>query len=262
LNQRNIIILGLAIFVFKFTQLADLMLVPAFLGNIQGYRPLQTGQALMWVALPAFAVAGLVATLMVYTNSRLILTVGLTVAAVACWFCAQLDTSWAANNFVKMELLMAVGFAGTFTGLVGSVVLEGLESGVLRSPANAATFSGFMHFIRIFGGAVGAALMSRFISVREQFHSNLLGLHVQTGNWLTDMRLRMLGRGLLPESTGPQQAQYRAITILGEQVRAQAYTMAIADGFILVGWMVAAYLLMTLLLKPGKVTFTDLRKMQ
>jgi DHA2 family multidrug resistance protein len=42
--------------------------------------------------------------------------------------------------------------------------------------------------------------MTRFISVREQFHSNLLGLDVQTGSWLTDMRLRMLGGALLPES--------------------------------------------------------------
>jgi len=183
-------------------------------------------------------VTGLVAALMVHTSSRLILTVGLTAAAVASWFCAQLDTSWAANSFVTVELIMAVGFAGTYVGLVGSIVLEGLESGAQRSPANAATFAGFMHFIRIFGGAVGAALMTRFIAVREQFRSNLLGLHVQTGTWLTDMRLRILGRGLLPESTGPQEAQYRAITILGEQVRAQAYTMAIADGFILVGWTV------------------------
>jgi len=262
LNQRNIIVLGAAIFVFKFAQLADLMLVPAFLCNIQGYRPLQTGQTLMWVALPAFAVAGLVTALMMHTNSRLILTVGLTVAAVACWFCAHLDTSWSANNFVTMELFMAVSFTGTFIGLVGSIVLEALESGALRNSTNAATFGGFMHFIRIFGGAVCAALMTRFISVREQFHSNLLGLHVQTGSWLTDRRLRILGGVLLPESTGPQEARYRALSILDEQVRGQAYTMAIADGFILVGWMVTAYLLMTLLLKPSKFTFKDLRKTQ
>ena len=125
LNQRNIIILSAAVFVFKFAQFAELMLVPAFLGNIQGYRPLQTGQALLWVALPGFAAVGLVAALMIHTNSRLILTIGLTVAAVACWFCAQMDASWAANNFVTMELFMAVGFAGTFAGLVGSIVFGG-----------------------------------------------------------------------------------------------------------------------------------------
>jgi MFS transporter, DHA2 family, multidrug resistance protein len=161
-----------------------------------------------------------------------------------------------------MELFLATAFAGTFTGLVGALILEALESGVLRSPANAATFAGFMHFIRIFGGGVGAAVMTRFIALREDYHSNLLGLHVEAGSWLTDMRLRMLTGGMLSQSTGPQEAQYRAVDILGKQVRAQAYTMAIADGFILIGWMVVAYLLMTLLLKPGKFTYNDLRKMQ
>jgi MFS transporter, DHA2 family, multidrug resistance protein len=45
-------------------------------------------------------------------------------------------------------------------------------------------------------------------------------------------------------------------------VRAQAYTLATADGFVLIGWMVVAYLLLMLVLQPGKVTFKDLRNMQ
>ena len=72
----------------------------------------------------------------------------------------------------------------------------------MNRAANVATFSGFMHFSRIFGGSVGVALMTRFISVREQFHSNMLGLHVQAGNWLTDERLQALTGGLLPGSPG------------------------------------------------------------
>ena len=50
LKPRNVIILALAIFVFRFTLLSQYLLVPAFLGNIQDYRPLETGQALAWVA--------------------------------------------------------------------------------------------------------------------------------------------------------------------------------------------------------------------
>ena len=161
-----------------------------------------------------------------------------------------------------MELLLAAGFAGTYVGLVGSIVLEGLEGGALTSATNAATFSGLMHFVRIFGGQIGVAVMTRFISVREQFHSNLLGLHVQTGSWLTDERLRMLSAGILQGSTGPEEAQYRAVGILGQQVRGQAYTLATADGFILIGWMVVAYLMMMLLLRPGKISYKDLRNMQ
>jgi DHA2 family multidrug resistance protein len=161
-----------------------------------------------------------------------------------------------------VELLLSLGLAGAYIGLVSSIVLEALEAGALTSVSNAATFSGFMHLMRIFGGQIGVAAMTRFIAVREQFHSNMLGLYVQKGSWLTDHRLRMLTGGFLPESTGRQEAQQRAATILGLQVRAQAYTLATSDGFILIVWVVILYLLLMLLLRPGKISFNDLSKMQ
>ena len=262
LNRRNTIILCLSIFVFKFTHLATIVLIPGFLGDIQRYRPLQTGHALAWVALPMFAVVWLVALLVIYVNSRLTLSLGLTMAAVAAWFCAHLDTAWAGSSFEILELFLAGGFACTYVGLVSSIVLEGLEAGALASATNAATFSGLMHFIRIFGGQAGVAVMTRVVSVREQFHSNMLGLHVEPGSWVTDARLRILSAGLLPRSIGLEQAQNRAIGILAQQVRAQAYTMAISDGFILVGWTVIAYLLLMLCLRSPRFSYKDLRTMK
>ena len=262
LNQRNIVILALSIFVFRFVHLATLVLIPGFLSNIQHYRALQIGHALAWVAAPMFAVVWLVAVIVIHTTSRLILGLGLTMVAVGSWMCAQLDSSWAGNSFEIVELLLSTGFACSYIGLVSSIVLEGLEAAALTSATKAATFSGFMHFIRIFGGEVGAAAMTRFVYVREQFHSNLLGLHVQAGSWLTDERLKVLSGGLFPGSVGPEEAQYRALGILSQQVRAQAYTLATADGFILIGWIVVAYLLMMLFLRPAKISYKDLRNMQ
>jgi DHA2 family multidrug resistance protein len=262
LNRRNIIILALSVFAFRFVHLATIVLVPGFLGNVQQYRALETGHALAWVAVPMFAVVWLVAVIVTYTNSRLILALGLTIVAVGCWICAHLDTSWSGNSFETVELFLACGFACSYVGLVSSLVLQALEAGALTSATNAATFSGFVHFIRLFGGQVGVAILTHFISVREQFHSNLLGLHVQIGSWLTDERVRMLSGGLLPGSIGAEEAQYRAVGILSQQVRAQAYTMATADGFTLIGWVVVAYLLLMLFLQPGKLSFKDLRNMQ
>jgi DHA2 family multidrug resistance protein len=261
LNRRNIIILALSIFVFKFVHLATVVLVPGFLANIQGYRPPEVGQALAWVAVPMFAIVWVVAVMVIHTNSRLILILGLTTVAVASWIYSHVDTSWAGNSFEMTELLLSAGLACTYIGLVSSIVLEGLEAGALTNATYAATFSGFMHFIRVFGGQVGVAAMTRFLSLREKFHSNLLGLQVQAGAWLTDERLRVLSGGLQPQSAGPEEAHNRALEILGRQIRAQAYTMAIADGFILIGWMVVIYLLQMLFLRPGKISFKDLRKM-
>jgi DHA2 family multidrug resistance protein len=119
-----------------------------------------------------------------------------------------------------------------------------------------------MHFIRIFGGQIGVAAMTWFLSDRQKFHSNMLGLHVQSGSWLTDERIRMLSAGLLPSSTGQEEALSRAFKILDQQVRAQAYTLASADAFILIGWMVVGYLLLMLLLRPAKISFKDISRMK
>jgi DHA2 family multidrug resistance protein len=261
LNRRNTIIFALSIFVFKFVHLSALVLVPGFLNTIQAYRPLETGRALAWVAVPMFVMVWLVAWLTIYTNSKLTLAFGLTLVAAACWICSHVDTAWAANNFEPVELLLALGLACSYVGLVSSIVLQALESGALSSVAYAATFSGFMHFIRLFGGQVGTSVMTRMITVRERFHDNALGLHVQAGSWLTDERVRGLNAGLFPPSTGSDESQARAIGILSQQVRAQAYTMAISDGFIVICWMVVVYLLLLLLLKRAKFSFQDLRRM-
>jgi MFS transporter, DHA2 family, multidrug resistance protein len=262
LNRRNVIILALSIFVFRFVHLASVVLVPAFLGTIRGYRPLETGHALAWVAVPMLVVVWLVAFLIIFSNARLIMTVGLTIAAVACLFCAHVDSSWAGTSFALIELVLAVGFACSYVGMVASLVLEALDAGALTSAASAATFSGFLHFIRLFGGEIGAVAMTRFIDLREQFHSNLLGLHVGAGDWLTVERLQSLAAGLFPGSAGLPEAQQRAVGILSQQVKAQAYTLAIGDAFILIAWTVAGYLLLMLFLKPGKFSFKLLRSMQ
>jgi DHA2 family multidrug resistance protein len=104
-------------------------------------------------------------------------------------------------------------------------------------------------------------MLTRLITVRERFHSNLLGLHVQTGAWLTDERVRMLTAGLTPASSGPEEAQHRAVAILSQQVRGQAYTQTISDGFIAIGWVCAGFMLVLLLLRPVKLGYKDLRNM-
>ena len=262
LKTRNIMILAGSIFVFRLLLLVVYVIIPSFLEKIPSYRPLQIGQTLAWVALPQFVVVWLVALIIIRTNSRLILAVGCTIVATASWIFSQVDSSWAGVSFQSVELALAIGLACAYIGMVGSIVLQALEAGALNSAANVSTFSGLMHFIRIFGGSVGVAILTRFLSVREKFHSNMLGLHVQAGNWLTDERLHAMTGGLLPASTGLDESQARTVVLLSEKVRVQAYTLAISDGFLLMAWVVVGFLLVMLLLRPGKVTYNDLRKMQ
>jgi len=82
-----------------------------------------------------------------------------------------------------------------------------------------------------------------FLSVREQFHSNILGLGVQLGTTATQQRLSELSGAMAPHSTGTNMAIGRALEILDLQVRQQAFTLAVTDSFRLVAWSAACCLI-------------------
>ena len=69
--------------------------------------------------------------------------------------------------------------------------------------------------MRLMGGEIGAVIFGRFVTVREQLHSNLLGQNVDAGNWITDERLRGVAFSLAPSSAGMEEAQARSAAILG-----------------------------------------------
>jgi len=260
LGNRNVFLLAAAIFFFKFAHLAAIVLIPSFLGNIQGYRQLETGSALAWVAAPQFVFGWIVAVLVIRFDTRVVMGAGFALMGVACWMSAHADAAWAGFSFWHSDLLLAFGLSMAYVGMVGAIILQGLESGALKSAVNAATFSGWFHTIRIFGGQVGVAMLTRFLAVREKFHSNRLGLDVSVGSWITEERLRALTGGLLPHSSGLDEAQARAVGLLQAQVRKQAATLSYVDGFVLLEWSIVLFLILAAFLKPFSVNYRLLSK--
>jgi DHA2 family multidrug resistance protein len=255
LRQRNTLILGASLFSFRFVLLAIALLIPAFLGAIHGYRPLETGRVLLWVVGPQLLVGIVAAWLMRHIDNRLMLAVGFATVAIACLINTQLTSAWAGDNFWTSQLIIGVGLSLTFVAMVGSIVQQAVNSGAILRPIDVLTYSAFIHSIRLFGGEAGTAFMQRFISVREQFHSNLIGLHVEAGNWLTDERLRLLTGAVSANSSGMDEAQRRSAALLGGQVRQQAYTLAYMDGFMIIAWVCVGVIALIACLKPMKIFF-------
>ena len=100
--------------------------------------------------------------------------------------------------------------------------------------------------------------MTHFIVVREQLHSNLLGLHVQQGNWINDAAFKQLTAGLYTKSSGLPAATGRAIGLISARVRLQAYTLTFIDGFHLVAWACVAALLLIALLRKSPLNYREL----
>jgi DHA2 family multidrug resistance protein len=262
IRQRNTLLIGVALFLFRFCLVATIILIPQSLA-IHGFEADQIGPAVFWSAAPLLLlafVAGLL--LLADMDSRLLMASGFVCMAFAAFLNSELTSAWSASNYYRTELFTGLGQSFAFIGLVGTIILQGIFSGGLSKPQRILTFSAFFHTVRLFGGELGAVYMGHFVAQREKLHSNLLGLHVESGNWITDGNIRGLTAGVYSKSSGLPAATGRAIGLLSDRVRLQAYTLSLIDGFYLVAWACVVALLLTSFLRKSPMAYGDLSRVQ
>jgi MFS transporter, DHA2 family, multidrug resistance protein len=262
LLKWNTILLGALLFWFRFTLCTTIILIPQSLA-IRGFEADQIGPAIIWSAVPLIPIAFIAALLLARKfDPRLLLAVGLACTAFAAWLCSQYTTAWVAENFYRTELLVGVGQAFAFIGLVGCIVLQAIFTGGLARAEWVLSFSAFFHVIRLFGGTAGAIYVGHFMAQREKLHSNLLGLHVIGGNWITDQNIHTMTAGLYAKSSGVAAASARAIDLIGARLRLQAYGLSLLDGFLLIAWSCICALVLVALLRKSPLNYGDLSAMQ
>jgi DHA2 family multidrug resistance protein len=121
------------------------------------------------------------------------------------------------------------------------------------SPAQAGSASSLFNMMRNLGGSIGIAVLSTTIARREQFHFSMLAEAMTVNAARTQERLAMLAAGFQTHVTDTALAKAQALAQLAAQVRREAYVMAYADGFYLVGISLLISLgAVVLLRKPSK----------
>ncbi len=262
LRNWNTRLLGIALFSFRFVLLGTVIVIPMTL-SVRGLDAEQYGPAVFWTALLEVGLA-LVGALLLYKgiDSRLLMAIGFTAIAFACLLNSDFTSAWSAENYYRTELLMGVGQSFALLGLVSSIILQATFSGALQAPQRALTLSAFFHTVRLLGGEAGATWMGHFIADREKLHSNLLGLHVQRGSWITDLTLHGLAAGLAGKSDGVAGATGRALDIVNSKLRLQAYSLTFIDAFHLVAWACVAMLLLAAVLRKPPMNFRQLPALQ
>ncbi len=258
----NTLLLGALLFWFRFTLCTTIILIPQSLA-IRGFEASQIGPAIIWSAVPLIPVALTAALLLLRKfDPSLLLAIGLACTAFAAWLNSQYSSTWAAENFYRTELLTGVGQAFAFIGLVGCIVLQAIFAGALAKPEWVLTFSAYFHTVRIFGGTAGAIYMGHFVAQREKLHSNLLGLHVGSGDWLTNQNILGMTAGLYAKSSGLVTAGARAADLIAARIRLQAFSLSINDGFLLIAWSCVCALIFVALLRKSPLNYGDLSAIQ
>jgi DHA2 family multidrug resistance protein len=216
------VFLGFALF-------GTVYLLPAYLGQVQGYNAEQIGTVLAWTGLPQLLLIPLVPKLMQRFDIRYIAFAGLALFALSAFMNIEMSLDYSGDQLFVPNIIRAVGQALTLAPLsaisLGSV-----------APQDAAAASGISNMMRNLGGAVGTALLATIVTKREQFHSNIIGQSVHLGREEVRARIDQMTNFFLAHGVSdPATAHQQAIIALGNTVRRQALVMGFSDAFAVVG---------------------------
>jgi MFS transporter, DHA2 family, multidrug resistance protein len=248
LARRNFGFGIVANFMLGIALYGSVYVLPVYLSRIQGYNAEQIGMVLAWTGLPQLLLIPLVPRLMKRIDARALIAFGFVLFAASNFMNANMSPDYAADQLLWPNVVRAVGQALMFAPL-SAVATAGIE------PAEAGSASALFNMMRNLGGAIGIAMLQTFVTVREQFHSNVVTQAVSQLNEATRERIDSLTQYFLTHGVSDQaEATHQAIVAIGQIVRRQAYIMAFSDTFYLLGVVLLIALVAALLLRkppPG-----------
>jgi len=210
---------------YRFIILSTAYIIPTYLQNVQNYRELQVGDVLIWIALPQFLIVLPLGWLLRRVEGRWVLAFGNVLVGIACLMGTYLTSQWATGDFLPSQILQAIGQSCALTALLVLVVRS-------ISPADALTIGFLLQTSRLFGGELGTAFMQTFVRIREQVHSNLIGLHVDSVATSTTDRLAEYAGAIGARTADAGVAAARSADLLAASVAQQASVLAYIDGFL------------------------------
>jgi DHA2 family multidrug resistance protein len=242
LKQRNFGFGTIAVTLLGFALFGSVYILPAYLGQAQGYNSEQIGGVLAWTGLPQLLLIPLVPKMMQRFDTRYIAMTGLLIFAYSCFMNTAMSPDYSGDQLWIPNIIRAIGQAMVLTPLTS------VTTGSI-APQDAAAASGISNMLRNLGGAIGTAVLATVITKREQFHSNIIGQSVTLGREEVRSRIAQSTDFFMAHGVpDPATAHHQAIVALGNAVKHQALVMAFSDTFA----MIAAVLVLAAI----AVTFT------
>jgi DHA2 family multidrug resistance protein len=211
----------------RLTILATVYLIPLYLGTVRGYRDLEVGNTMLWIAVPQLLLCPLAALMLRRSDPRLVASIGFIFISVACLLVAyHLTPLWGSDQFLPSQLMQALGQSFALSGVIFFGILH-------LKPQDALTFGAMLQTARLMGGEIGTAFVTTLARVREQVASNHIGLHVQIGDPDVLARLRAYS-AVTGSALDPAGSTMRSTLLLQNAVRASATTQAVIDCFVVI----------------------------
>jgi DHA2 family multidrug resistance protein len=246
LARRNFGFGTIAATMLGFALFGSVYILPAYLGQAQGYNAEQIGKVLAWTGLPQLILIPLVPRLMQRFDTRYIAFTGLMIFAYSCFMNTAMSLDYAGDQLWIPNIIRAIGQAMVLTPLTS------VTTGDI-APQDAAAASGISNMLRNLGGAIGTAVLATVITKREQFHSNIIGQSVTLGREEVRNRIAQLTDFFMAHGVpDPAAAHQQAIIALGNSVKRQALVMGFSDTFAVIAGVLVLAAIAVMLTKRTK----------
>jgi MFS transporter, DHA2 family, multidrug resistance protein len=211
----------------RLTILSTALVIPQFLQTVRGFRALEVGDTLAWIAAPQLLICFLAGFTLLRADPRMVAVFGFMCICAACLMVSYgLTPTWGSDQFLPSAILQAVGQSFALSGTVFFAVLH------LR-PQVALSFGAAIQCARLFGGEIGSAFIQTFVRVRGQIASNHLGQHIQIGDGQVIQRLQAYGAATGRAGDASSVAT-RGAAVLNNVVHSAAVTQGIIDAFVVI----------------------------
>ncbi|HLH17201.1 MAG TPA: DHA2 family efflux MFS transporter permease subunit [Bryobacteraceae bacterium] len=231
--------------VLGFVLYGSMLLLPIMLQTLFGYPALDAGVAMAPRGLGSFLMMPVVGTVLGRFDPRKVLAVGL------------VGASWTLYAFSKLSL--QAGYWDIFW----PQFIQGASLALLFVPLTTATMdpipkeqmgnaTSMFNLMRNLGGSVGIASGTTYLFRAQQFHTQVLGAHVNALNPQTSMWLGGLKEHLMAQGSDAVTATKQAYGAIWGMVQQQASMLAFVDTFRALGVVFLLVLPLLLLMRKPK----------
>jgi MFS transporter, DHA2 family, multidrug resistance protein len=220
------------------------VILPAALGQVQGFRPEQVAPALwsaFWPQALSYAACAIILTRRL-VEVRAMIIAGLAVVAIGAFFDLQITSEWQVGELYVGQLIQAIGLPMIAMPLVAIFVAS------LRPPIESLPAASVLNLSRVLSGTIATAWATT--SLRLKSEGRLSELLMNTG-FYPDGRgnaLASLAARMAHTTSDPLSARAQAVKVIATAAHRQAAVLGISATLSALGWLLFGCCLLVVLM--------------
>jgi MFS transporter, DHA2 family, multidrug resistance protein len=210
------------------------VLIPQFLQGLMGYTAERAGMALSAGALVLMVMMPVAGKLVSQMDARLMVSIGFLATALALYNMTRIDLDIGFGTIVLWRVFQVLGLSFIFIP-ISTLNYVGVPPGKNNQ------ISSFSNFARNFGGSMGTALLTTFLTRTQQTHQSTLAANFVPGSPAYENFLAQTRAALMTAGQSAAQARVAATGYAYQQLLRQSSILSYQNAFFVLS-VVAAIL--------------------